>query len=395
MANIKVELNHEIIDGQPITFVAPCDCTEIAGLKVYHPNGAKTFVFRDAHGNALTGLGNLFSKGAYVKAILDVINGNAYLQNADTNAYLESRVKSTSFENIMVPDWAWEESDDLPLYPYRAAISLPDSGVDASYFVDVVFDQISRDEAELSQDAKSYEGGFYIYAASIPEILVTINTVACIPTGIIQHISEVFGSISVTYAAGATLTCTDGTTTLTAKSTSGKWTFAVPNAGEWTISDGENEHTVNITTQGQSVSVVLSEPWDGTLYDAGNEYTAITGGWVLLGDANKEASALNVICNANSEAGAYTAEKIDLSKYNNLSFTVTDIRTDVMVWVTADKPTSVSSSYSNATEKLQVTSDGTHSFDISAVDSEVYIVCGDYSSSNNSYGAKITKVWLE
>ena len=92
MANIKVELSHEIIDGQPVTFVAPCDCTAITGLTVEYPNGSKAFTFKDAHGNTLTGVGNLFTKGAYVKAILDVANGYAYLQNADTNAYLEAQL---------------------------------------------------------------------------------------------------------------------------------------------------------------------------------------------------------------------------------------------------------------------------------------------------------------
>ena len=90
MANIKVELSHEIIDGQPVTIVAPCDCTAITGLKVYYPGGSKQFAFKDAHGNDLTGIGNLFAKGAIVKALLDVKNGFAYLQNADTNAYIEN-----------------------------------------------------------------------------------------------------------------------------------------------------------------------------------------------------------------------------------------------------------------------------------------------------------------
>ena len=92
MANIKVELSQEIIDGQPVTFVAPCNCNEITGLKVCYPDGSKVFTFKDAHGNALTGLGNLFGKGAYVKAILDVTNGYAYIQNADTNGYLEAEL---------------------------------------------------------------------------------------------------------------------------------------------------------------------------------------------------------------------------------------------------------------------------------------------------------------
>lgn len=91
MANIKIELDYELIDGQPVTFAAPCDCTAITGLKVEHTGGSKVFTFKDAHGNDLTGLGNLFAAGSYVKAILDIPNGAAYLQNADTNAYLEQK----------------------------------------------------------------------------------------------------------------------------------------------------------------------------------------------------------------------------------------------------------------------------------------------------------------
>lgn len=90
MANIKVVLDHAIIDGQPVTFQAPCDCTKVTGLKVEYPGGYKVFTFKDAHRNALTGIGNLFAAGAYVKVILDVNNASAYIQNADTNAYLEA-----------------------------------------------------------------------------------------------------------------------------------------------------------------------------------------------------------------------------------------------------------------------------------------------------------------
>ena len=94
MANIKIEQSYAIADGQPVTFVAPCDCTAITGLNVTYPGGSKEFTFKDAHGNDLTGIGNLFTAGAYVKAILDIVNGYAYLQNADTNAYLEAQLAS-------------------------------------------------------------------------------------------------------------------------------------------------------------------------------------------------------------------------------------------------------------------------------------------------------------
>lgn len=98
MANIKVNLDYEIIDGADITFKAPCDCSEASGLIIYYPQisdgkmttVSKEFTFRDAHGNDLSGISELFKSGAYVKVILNMIKCYAYVQNADTNSYIES-----------------------------------------------------------------------------------------------------------------------------------------------------------------------------------------------------------------------------------------------------------------------------------------------------------------
>ena len=91
MAKIKVTSKCELYDGMSITFNAPCDCTAVDGLKVYYENTSQAFTFRDAHGNDLTGYSDLFSEGAYVKVVLDTRRGYAFLQNADTNSYLEER----------------------------------------------------------------------------------------------------------------------------------------------------------------------------------------------------------------------------------------------------------------------------------------------------------------
>jgi hypothetical protein len=87
MGYIKINTKYPVYDGAPITFRAPCDCTAADGISV----NSKNFVFKDAHGVALTGMGNLFLKDAVVKVILDVTNGCAYIQNADTNSYLENK----------------------------------------------------------------------------------------------------------------------------------------------------------------------------------------------------------------------------------------------------------------------------------------------------------------
>ena len=55
------------------------------------------FHFADAHGNNLAGIGNLFKAGAIVKVLLSLDESKAYIQNADTNAYLENK-----FANIDV-----------------------------------------------------------------------------------------------------------------------------------------------------------------------------------------------------------------------------------------------------------------------------------------------------
>lgn len=90
MAKIKVISKCELFDGMSITFKAPCDCTAVDGLNVYYNEYSQPFSFRDAHGKDLAGLDNLFTEGAYIKVILDTGNGYAYIQNGDTNSYLEA-----------------------------------------------------------------------------------------------------------------------------------------------------------------------------------------------------------------------------------------------------------------------------------------------------------------
>lgn len=94
MGKIRVDTSYAVIDGSDVVFTAPCNCNEADGLKVYYPGGSKEFAFRDAHGNILSGISELFIKGALVKVILDVTKGYAYIQNADTNAYLEEQLAS-------------------------------------------------------------------------------------------------------------------------------------------------------------------------------------------------------------------------------------------------------------------------------------------------------------
>jgi hypothetical protein len=52
-----------------------------------------SFLFADAHGNNV-GSVDLFASDVLVKVILDTELNRAYVQNADTNKYLEERLNS-------------------------------------------------------------------------------------------------------------------------------------------------------------------------------------------------------------------------------------------------------------------------------------------------------------
>lgn len=94
MANIRVDLEYTIHDGSEIKFRSPADCSAITGLIVYYPGAdgdttSTVFALADAHGNNVGDIDHLFAEDVVVKVILDVTTSMAFVQNADTNAYLE------------------------------------------------------------------------------------------------------------------------------------------------------------------------------------------------------------------------------------------------------------------------------------------------------------------
>lgn len=115
MSKIRLDADHTLVDGESLTFNAPCACNNVDGIIVYYPDksGAETskaFVFTDSHGNNLTGLGNLFDSGAYVKVILDTVKGRAFVQNADTNVYLENKIASSKINPNFLHNWYFKNA---------------------------------------------------------------------------------------------------------------------------------------------------------------------------------------------------------------------------------------------------------------------------------------------
>ena len=133
-------------------------------------------------------------------------------------------------------------------------------------------------------------------------------------------------TIDITYPAGSTCTCSDGTTTLSAPDTSGTWACIVPNAGTWTAAatDGvENtSESVSITTDGQTVAVELS--YYTYLFKPNTDTTNVTGGWQLNSNGSLDSAGDQLVAtftNAYNHGIAFnvaTINKIDFTEFTTL-----------------------------------------------------------------------------
>ena len=135
-------------------------------------------------------------------------------------------------------------------------------------------------------------------------------------------------TINITYPAGSTCTCSDGTTTLSAPDTSGTWACIVPNAGTWTVTSTSGTETdskaVTITTDGQSTSVELS--YALFLFKPNAPSDIIAGEWEMPGNSTVTAEAELAVKSVNNYNGdrlisARTKGQIDLTEYSTLQAT--------------------------------------------------------------------------
>lgn len=135
-------------------------------------------------------------------------------------------------------------------------------------------------------------------------------------------------TINITYPAGSTCTCSDGTTTLSAPDTSGTWACIVPNAGTWTVTSTSGTETdskaVTITTDGQSTSVELS--YALFLFKPNAPSDIIAGEWELTGNSTVTAKAELEVASVNNynryeTISARTKGQIDLTEYSTLQAT--------------------------------------------------------------------------
>ncbi len=196
-------------------------------------------------------------------------------------------------------------------------------------------------------------------------------------------------TITVTYPAGSTCTCTDGETTLAAQGTSGSYTFTVPSTGTWTVSCTDGDKTksasVSITTEGQAENVTLT--YELYLLQNGVQKTEFTTN-VYAGTVTFKSSAVKMEGNTTNLC---TSSKIDVSAYSSLKFTYSDgysLTFGVRITDPADHfwngPDLASVHVSNASSPT------TETVDISSISQAVYV---QIQSLNDI--AYIYSIWLE
>jgi hypothetical protein len=217
---------------------------------------------------------------------------------------------------------------------------------------------------------------------------------------------KLFAAIGVTYPAGSTLTCANGTKTLTAKNTSGQWVFAIPEPKSlpetWTVTstDGTNtkSESVSITKEGQFESVTLS--YQLVLFEGGAFVP-----WTVIQAKPTATISDTIYLKASDSSSAVvsavrTTNKIDVSGYSTLKYTVTENKKPQNAFMCVTSSTSApinagstNTVTSNVVAYGQPTATGTYSVDVSDVQGEHYvsIAVGHYGGS----GLGVSKVWLE
>lgn len=142
--------------------------------------------------------------------------------------------------------------------------------------------------------------------------------------------------------------------------------------------------------------------WDGSLYLEGNEYEAITGGWVIKPNSTtlnantmKTDACLHYYISGSSSAAFLTALPIRLDDYTKLHFECMNgsSATDIKAGITTINQSN--NFYSNSLKKYcNLVNSGTATLDISEIKGKYYLCICDYTSSG-TYAADITKIWLE
>lgn len=135
----------------------------------------------------------------------------------------------------------------------------------------------------------------------------------------------------------------------------------------------------------------FSQEWDGALFDNGEQYTAVTGGWTNTEEGAATLSA-SVWSNSTFSNPVRTTEMVDVSDFDTLYVTYTAVTKSAYFGVTKTADLTLSSQFAAS---KQATAAGTLALDVSRLTGEYYVtlVAGAATGANCAFTA--SKVWLE
>lgn len=138
-------------------------------------------------------------------------------------------------------------------------------------------------------------------------------------------VGKVYAVIGVTYPSGSTVTCTNGSKTLTAKGTSGKALFVIPSAGTWTVTavsgSKSTSKTVSITAEGQVATAELAYDYIIFSNETGLNSVYSDGGGGAAVKVSTDSSGIKILAfpsGGGYNRMAYIKPSIDLTKYATL-----------------------------------------------------------------------------
>ena len=106
-------------------------------------------------------------------AVLQAINDELAQLEAGTAVEL----KKLQFTNTTVAKTAFVADSTYQDYPYRAAVPL--TGVLSSMIPDVALSLADATSGNFAPVTACYDGGIYLYAASVPDAAITVPTILC------------------------------------------------------------------------------------------------------------------------------------------------------------------------------------------------------------------------
>jgi hypothetical protein len=215
--------------------------------------------------------------------------------------------------------------------------------------------------------------------------------------------TKLFAALGVTYPAGSTVTCTNGSKTLTAKTTSGQWVFAIPEVGTWTVTstDGTNtkSQSVSITSEGQLETVTLS--YRLYLIKNGVVNTDLTGGFTEKSDGGSivlqtDKFTWNGVINGdNQSCSLHTKKTIDITDFKalSMSYTCSVATQEARLGIDKQTPNAFGASSDDLeayVKFVESTAKKDSSVDISTFTGTYYIVFAIWGTTGVGYD-----IWLE